>query len=72
MFGLLIILQDKIGIQILTFILHTVIRTFIHSSAAGIYVNVFHMRLVICILVLNYLLETLGSATDRESVNEVI
>ena len=36
-------MQANIKIQIITFILHTVIRTFIHSSAAGIYVNVFHM-----------------------------
>ena len=42
-FGFLVILQANIKIQIVTFILHTVIRTFIHSSAAGIYVNVFHM-----------------------------
>jgi len=42
-FGALIIMQANIKIQIITFILHTVIRTFIHSSAAGIYVNVFHM-----------------------------
>ena len=35
-------MQSSIKIQVLTFILHTVIRTFIHSSAAGIYVNVFH------------------------------
>ena len=42
-FGALIIMQGSIKIQIITFALHTVIRTFIHSSAAGIYVNVFHM-----------------------------
>jgi MFS family permease len=42
-FGALIIMQSAIKIQIITFALHTVIRTFIHSSAAGIYVNVFHM-----------------------------
>ena len=37
------LLQSAMKIQVLTFVLHTVIRTFIHSSAAGIYVNVFHM-----------------------------
>lgn len=42
-FGVLVIMQANIKIQIGSFILHTVIRTFIHSSAAGIYVNVFHM-----------------------------
>ena len=36
-------MQARIKLQIAAFILHTVIRTFIHSSAAGIYVNVFHM-----------------------------
>lgn len=43
LFGVLIILQERMKIQILTFILHTVIRTFIHSSAAGIYINIFHI-----------------------------
>ena len=42
-FGALMLLQSAMKIQVLTFVLHTVIRTFIHSSAAGIYVNVFHM-----------------------------
>ena len=42
-FGALMLLQAAMKVQVLTFILHTVIRTFIHSSAAGIYVNVFHM-----------------------------
>jgi len=42
-FGVVVIMQARIKLQIAAFILHTVIRTFIHSSAAGIYVNVFHM-----------------------------
>jgi hypothetical protein len=42
-FGFLILLQDNIDIQVITFVLHTVIRTLIHSSAAGLYVQVFHM-----------------------------
>lgn len=42
-FGYLILLQGNISIQIITFVLHTVIRTLIHSSAAGLYVQVFHM-----------------------------
>lgn len=41
-FGGLMLFQASIELQVITFILHTVIRTFIHSSAAGIYVNVFH------------------------------
>ena len=41
-FGGLMLFQASIKLQVITFILHTVIRTFIHSSAAGIYVNVFH------------------------------
>jgi len=42
-FGYLILLQDNIDVQVVTFVLHTVIRTLIHSSAAGLYVQVFHM-----------------------------
>ena len=38
-FGYLILLQDNIDIQVITFVLHTVIRTLIHSSAAGLYVQ---------------------------------
>merc|ERR1739838_983595 len=41
-FGVVVIMQARIKLQIAAFILHTIIRTFIHSSAAGIYVNVFH------------------------------
>ena len=41
-FGILLVIPVPLYIQYITFILVTVMRTFLHSTAGGLYVNVFH------------------------------
>ena len=42
MFGILLVIPVPLYVQYITFILVTVMRTFLHSTAGGLYVNVFH------------------------------
>ena len=41
-FGILLVIPVPLYIQYITFILVTVMRTFLPSTAGGLYVNVFH------------------------------